>query len=154
VHSSLGVLRRHVWEKTAHDNEDEEERNAEDDKLGHGRVSEAVVVPLFAESAKVFLELVSSELVVDETAEGDAVAEELEGSDWVAEDEHGGEDEEDILENTGESVDDGVCLSELQKIVSLVSIVAVLVTLTRRTTETFRKNATMAFANRTKRPTL
>jgi hypothetical protein len=154
VHSSLRVLRGHVWEKAAHDNEDEEERNAEDDKLGHGRVSDAVVGPLFAESTKVFLELVGSELVVDETAESDAVAEELERGDGVTEDEHGGEDEEDVLEDSGQGVDDGVCLSELWKVVSDVVRVVLLVTLTSRTTETFKKNATMAFARRTKRPTL
>jgi hypothetical protein len=90
--SRLSVLWGHVWEKTSHNNEDEEESQTEEDELGHGGMSGTVVTPLFAESPKVLLELISSELVVNETPKRNAVAEELEGSNGIAEDEHGSED--------------------------------------------------------------
>lgn len=111
--SRLLVLRRDIGEKTSHNEKDEEQSHAEDHKLGRGWVSCAVGVPLFAESAKVFFQLLASKLVVNETSKGDTVTKELHGRNGVAEDDHGCEDEEDILQHTRKSKDNSVRATNL-----------------------------------------
>merc|ERR1711974_101444 len=66
----------------------------------------AKFLPLHAALAEVLLQLLSAELVVDETAKRDGVTESLERRDGVLEKEHGRKDEEDVLEYTGEGKDE------------------------------------------------
>lgn len=54
-----------------------------------------------------------TELVVNKTHEGDTVSESLEGGNGVMEDDHGCNDEENVLEDTGEGKDKSGCFSDL-----------------------------------------
>lgn len=75
--------------------------------LSHGRQREARI-------DKGGLDLLGTELVVAETGEGDRVAEVLLEGDGVHEDDKGGDDEKDVLENTGHGKDNGRGLANLQ----------------------------------------
>ena len=66
-----------------------------------------ILCPTTTAIGKEGLDSIDTELVVDHAAEGDAVAEELQGCDRSAPDGHGGEDEEDVFEDTAESHDEG-----------------------------------------------
>lgn len=61
------------------------------------------------------LDLLGTELVVAETGEGDRVAEVLLEGDGVHEDDKGGDDEKNVLENTGHGKDNGRSLANLQR---------------------------------------
>lgn len=63
------------------------------------------------------LDTISAKLVVDQTSEGDRVAEELERSDWVPEDDHRGHDEQDVLQHTRQSENNGGCFADLRSLV-------------------------------------
>lgn len=121
--------------------------------LSHGRQREARI-------DKGGLDLLGTELVVAETGEGDRVAEVLLEGDGVHEDDKGGDDEENVLENTGHGKDNGRSLANLQATwVSNIEIwgevdAAVAIPHTRKTTETLSRNATKAFARSVKMPTL
>jgi hypothetical protein len=91
---------------TAEQQDDGDENESDNNQLACGRVTDAVVGPSALSGAHVFLDLVGTELVVDEAAEGNAVAEELERGDRVAEDHHGGDHEEDIFQYTAEGHDE------------------------------------------------
>lgn len=97
----LGGVKIHAGRKRAaegtEDKEDGGEGNAENDKLPEGWVTDTIIGPGAATVASVLLELVGTELVIDETAKSDGVTEELKRGNGVAEDEHGGDDEENIL---------------------------------------------------------
>lgn len=103
------------------------------------------------------LYLLRAELVIAEATQGDRVAEVLLQGDGVAEDDERGADEEDILENAGHGEDDGGCLSDLlEGQVSELERIQVQkgwMRRTRKTTDTFNKNATKALARRVKTPT-
>lgn len=62
----------------------------------------AKFLPLHAALTEILLHLRSAKLVVNHTTESNAVTEGLEGRNGVFEQEHGGEDEENILEYTAE----------------------------------------------------
>lgn len=96
----LGGVVRDLAPEAAKDDEDGEEDCSEDDELPESGVVDTVFGPSAATSTSVFLELVCTKLVVDETAKSDGVAKELEGRDGVPEDDHGGDDEEDIFEHS------------------------------------------------------
>lgn len=100
------VTGRKLVSEAAEDKEEDNEDSGEDDDLSEGRVTDTVVGPGTTASTSVFLELVCSELVVNETTESDRVTEELQRRDGIAEDEHRGENEEDILEHTGKRKDE------------------------------------------------
>lgn len=107
----LGGVKIHAGRKRAaegtEDKEDGGEGNAENDELPEGWVTDTVIGPGAATVASVLLELVGTELVVDETAKSDGVTKELQRGNGVAEDEHGGDDEENVLQHTGEGKDEG-----------------------------------------------
>jgi hypothetical protein len=107
---------------TAEEQDDGNENETNDDKLTCSGVAGAVVGPGTLASTHVLLDLVGSELVVNEAAKGNAVAEELERRDWVAEDHHGGDDEENVLEHTAESHDETRGSADLSGDVSRVRI--------------------------------
>lgn len=107
-------IRRIRRRKTAKKDEENENDDAEDDELAESGVADAVLGPLAAGFVTVFLELLSAELVVDETGESDGVTEELEAGNGSAPDHHGGSDEEDILEDTAESKDEDGSLADLE----------------------------------------
>lgn len=73
--------------------------------LSHGRQGEARV-------DKGGLDLLGAELVVAETSEGDRVAKVLLEGDGVHEDDEGGDDEEDVLEDTRHGEDNGRGLAD------------------------------------------
>lgn len=116
----LVVLGGEVGGKTAEEDEDDEDGETKDDELAQSGVARTVLGPGATASANVLLDLVGTELVVDETAEGNAVAKGLETGDGVAEDEHRGKDEEDILEDTGQGEDEGRGLANLQSVSTIL----------------------------------
>lgn len=109
----LVVLGSEARSEAAEQDENDEDDEAEDNKLAQSRVAGAVLSPGAAALTKVLLELVRTELVVDKTAESNAVAERLETGNGVLEDDHGGEDEQDILQHTGEGENKGRGLADL-----------------------------------------
>lgn len=102
-----------LWCQAAKEEEEDQHRAANDDELAHGGASLAHLSPVAAGLASVALERLSTELVVDHTTEGDAVTKELQTADLGAPDEHGGDNEEDILEHTAEREDQGGSLANL-----------------------------------------
>lgn len=93
--------------KTAQDEEHGHNNGAEDHQLAKRRTGLAELGPLHTTCAESLLKLLPTELVVDKTTERDAVAESLEKGDGIAEEKHGGENEKDVLEHTGEGKDEG-----------------------------------------------
>lgn len=61
------------------------------------------------------VDTVLSKLVVHQTTKGDGVSEGLERSNGIAEDDHGGNDKEDVLEDSGQSKDEGGGFANLIK---------------------------------------
>ena len=118
-------------------------------------MAHAIVCPLSLTLAQVLLHLLSAKLVVDEAAKSDGVAEHLKARDGISEDEHRGAYEEDVFEDAAEGHDEGGGSADLQALVSLevLEVVVLGLALTRKTTDTFRRNATTAFASKTKYPT-
>lgn len=70
------------------DNEDDCQSSTGHDTLGLGGVGTAVLASLEADIGGERVDLLSTELVVDETSQGDGVTEELQGGDGVTEDHH------------------------------------------------------------------
>jgi hypothetical protein len=103
-----GVLSRNSSGGTdaAKEEDDGDEDEDDHDELAGSWATGAVVSPGTLRRAHVLLDLVSSKLVVDEAAERNAVSEELEWRNGVAEDHHGGNNEEDVLEDTTEGHDE------------------------------------------------
>lgn len=112
----LGVVAWECATKTAKKDDSGDEDDGESEELPHDGAPVAVVGPLPRTLRSVLLELVGTELVVDETAERNAVTEELERRDGVAEDEHGSENKEDILEHTREGEHERRGLANLENV--------------------------------------
>lgn len=98
----------------AKDEEHANDDGGKDHQLAENRAGVAKFLPLHAALAEVLLQLLSAELVVDETAKRDGVTESLERRDGVLEEEHGRKDKEDILEYTGEGKDERGGLADLE----------------------------------------
>ena len=98
---------------TVENKQNENARHTDEDGLGAGRVAAVVLTNLEAHIGNKALALLSTELVVHQTSQGNRVTEELLGSDGVAENEHGGSDQEDILEDTGHGQDNSRSLANL-----------------------------------------
>lgn len=109
----LVVLGSEARSKTTEQHENNEDDEAENDELADSGVARAVFSPSTATLTKVLLELIGTELVVDETTEGNAVTKGLETRDGVLEDHHRGENEQDILQHTGKREDQGGGLADL-----------------------------------------
>lgn len=109
----LVVLGSEAGSKAAEKDEDDEDDEAENNQLAQSGVAGAVFSPSTATLTKVLLELVGTELVVDETAESNAVTESLQTGDGVLENHHRGEDEQNILQHTGEGENKGRGLADL-----------------------------------------
>lgn len=100
--------------KAAKDHEHRGDDTGEDNQLAESGAVLAKLGPLHSTSADSLLQLLTTKLVVDKTAERNAVTESLEKGDGVAEEEHRCENEENILEDTGESEDEGRSLANLR----------------------------------------
>ena len=90
-----------TYQKNKHDDD-----SSDDDQSTSDGTGLAVLCPLASSQRVIFLQLLSANFVVDQTAERNAIAEYLEIRDWVAKDDHGRDDQEDILEHTAEGVDE------------------------------------------------
>lgn len=109
----LIILRSEARSKTTEEDEDDEDDETKNDQLAQSRVAGAVFRPSTTTLAKVLLELIRAKLVVDETAERNAVTEGLEARDGVLEDDHRREDEQNVLQHTGEGENKGRGLADL-----------------------------------------
>lgn len=86
-------------------NDDHQGNDSEHDQTAFDGVAGRELAPRAAGVADVFLDLVGSELVVDQPAEGDGVAEQLERGHGGFPVDGGDGDEDDILEHTAEGED-------------------------------------------------
>lgn len=93
--------------------EEKEDDSANDDALALSRVIGTVLGPRAVGLAGVVLDLVTTELVVDQTHQGNRVTEELETGDGSVPEHHRGGDQEDILEDTAQGHDQGRSLANL-----------------------------------------
>lgn len=91
---------------------DDTEGGAQHDNLDSGRVVAASLVDVEASIRNHGVHLLSSELVVGKTSEGNTVTEVLLASNRVAENDHGGNNEQDILQDTAHGQDDGRSLAD------------------------------------------
>jgi hypothetical protein len=147
-----GLLRGVAGTKAAEDHEHRGNDTSEDKQLAGSGALLTELGPLHATSANSLLQLLTTKLVVDKTTERDAVAKSLEKSDRVAEQEHRCENEEDILEDTGQSEDKGRSFANLCFLLAMYRP-GMDVKHTRKTTETLRRKATPALANKVRPPT-
>ena len=111
---SVRVVGWNIGSKTSEDDEENSHHDCEDDELRQGRVGGTVLVPRTVALAKVFLQLVATKLVIDETRESDAVAAHLRQAHRVTEDEHRCHDKHDVLQHTRQSEDERRGLANLQ----------------------------------------
>lgn len=93
--------------------EEDEDNSTDDDGLALGGVVGTVFGPGTVGLAGVLLNLIATELVVDETNKGNGITEELGKGDRSLPDHHRRNDQEDILQNTTEGHDEGGGLSDL-----------------------------------------
>ena len=87
--------------------EKDEDNSTDDDGLALGGVVGTVFGPGTVGLAGVFLDLITTELVVNETDEGNGITEELGKGDRSLPDHHRRNNQEDILQNTAEGHDEG-----------------------------------------------
>lgn len=97
---------RKFGSKASKNQEKSHKDSAEDDQLSHDGTTGAKIGPHHATLSDIFLELVCTKLVINESSKSNAVAKSLEKSHWVTEEEHGSEDEKDVLEHTRQSKDE------------------------------------------------
>jgi hypothetical protein len=102
--------------QTNENHEHGDHNKTKDDQLASSRASLAKFGPLHATLTQVLPQLISTELVKDETHKSNAVAESLEECNRVAEKEHRREDEEDVLEHAGEGKNKGRGLANLLQV--------------------------------------
>lgn len=100
--------------KGAENQEHANDNGGEYHELAENRPAVAKLLPLHATLAEVLLQLLAAKLVVNEATEGNSVTESLKGCDRVLEKEHGGKNEENILEYTGEGKDERGGLADLE----------------------------------------
>lgn len=98
----------------AKNEEHADDNSGEDHQLAENGPGVAKLLPLHAALAEVLLQLLSAELVVHKTTKRNSVTESLERGDGVLEEEHGGKDEENVLEYTGEGKDERGGLANLK----------------------------------------
>lgn len=94
------------------------EQNGPKDHKAHGSLGTSGVVLSHSRQRearidKRGLDLLGTELVVAETSEGDRVAEVLLEGDGVHEDDQGGDNEKNVLEDTGHGENNGRSLADL-----------------------------------------
>ena len=92
--------------KSTYQKYEHEENSSNDHHPPRHWSSLPIFCPLSSSLRIVLLELLSAKLVVDQPSQGNAVTEHLEGRDWITENDHGCNNQENILENTAESVDE------------------------------------------------
>lgn len=91
--------------KSSNKQEESNNHGTDDNETTLARVGTTVFGPRALSLATVFLDLLTAELVVDETTEGDRVTEELKAGDGSVPDSHGSSDKKNILQNTAEGHD-------------------------------------------------
>lgn len=92
--------------ESAEEDKDGDDDHAQDEELAQDRFLGAELGPGAAALRKVLLYLILAEPEPEHAQEGDGVAEHLEVADHGAPDENGGDDEEDILQDTAEGEDE------------------------------------------------
>jgi hypothetical protein len=107
----IGIVARG---QTTEEDEDCDHHQAKDENLPHGRAGGAKLGPGAASLEQVLLYLLLTELEPEHSKEGDAVAEHLEVGDHGTPDENGGDDEEDILQDTAQGQDETRGFSDLE----------------------------------------
>ena len=104
-----GVARGHG----SHEKEENEDNSTKHNELALRGVVDAVLSPSTVGLSSVLLDLVTAKLVVNETDKSNRVAEKLSKGDGSLPDHHGGDDQEDIFENTAEGHNEGRSLADL-----------------------------------------
>lgn len=99
--------------KAGEEEDDGEEGHDEDAELAEDGFASTKLGPVAGSLASVTLDLVVAELVVNHAAESNGVTEELEGSNGSAPDHHGGNNEENVLQDTAEGENDSGGLANL-----------------------------------------
>ncbi|KAI7978051.1 hypothetical protein EIK77_009591 [Talaromyces pinophilus] len=106
-----------VWciagSESSNEQKESENHGADDNETTLARVGAAVFGPRALSLAAVLFDLLTAELVVDETTEGDRVTEELKASDGSVPDSHGSSDKKNILQDTAEGHDQRRSLANL-----------------------------------------
>ena len=116
---------------------------------------DAIITPGTATVSEVLLELIRTQLVIYQTSESDAVPEHLKRSDLGSPNHHGCTNEEYIFQDAAKGEDKRRCFANLQRIsFNTEDRVLSRAIHTRKTTETFNKNATIALATSVQMPTL
>jgi hypothetical protein len=109
----VGLIRSIAGPKATENQKHGDDDSTKDHQLSERWAGLTELCPLHAALAEELLQLLSTELVVDETAESDAVAKGLDKGNGVAEEEHGRENKENVLEYTGEGENEGRSLANL-----------------------------------------
>lgn len=151
VLETLSLARSIGWTKASKQDENREEDQAEDDQLPCNGLGRAEFTPGASSLADMLLDLIGAELVVQQTTKSNAVAEELGHGYLRAPDHHRACDQQNIFEDTAEGEDERGRLADLVH----VNLCAFIVQnkLTKKTTETLRRNATMALLINMNKPT-
>lgn len=103
VNGVIGITGSH----RANKEEEHKSGSTKDDKLALCGAVVPILSPGTAGGGSVLAHLVTTELVPDKTHQSNGVTEELEASDGSLPQEHGGSDQQDILEDTAQSHDQG-----------------------------------------------
>jgi len=110
------LLRSIAWAKRSQDHEHGNENRGKDHQLAENGSGVAQLLPLHAALTEVLFEFLTAKFVVDETTKCNAVSKGLKKRDGVLEEKHGCEDQENILEDAGESEDKGGGLANLRAV--------------------------------------
>lgn len=118
VHRVIGVTGSH----RANKEEEHKSGSTEDDKLALRRAVVAILSPGTAGGGSVLAHLVAAKLVPDKTHQSNGVAEKLEASNGSLPEEHGSSDQQDILQDTTQSHDQGRGLANLYCVLIMLSL--------------------------------
>ena len=99
------ILHTIAWRNTTGQNEQGHQDNGRNNDFAHDRRSISILSPCQLGIRDVCLDFISAKLVEHESDESDGVAKGLKARHGVEEDDHGGNDEEDVLEDAGKSKD-------------------------------------------------
>lgn len=111
--------------KTSEKGKDDEASEDDDGELAENGLASTKLGPLSVGLSDVTLDLLIAELVVDHATQSNGVAEELDTSDLSTPDDHGGDNEQDILQDTAEGQDDGGGLANLRRVLVGFSLVQI-----------------------------
>lgn len=99
--------------KRSEDEEKRDDDSSEDHEFAQNRTSLSELSPNHGALCKVFLHLLTAQLVVNEATQGDAVTESLQQANGVTEQDDRCKDEENVLEHARQGKDEGRSLADL-----------------------------------------